>query len=182
MRKSAVLLILTGLLSPVVVQADDVSDKFGVTGIVGSVFPLAPDAVTNELPGAGLDLGAMISLPIGRYMGIGLSYENVFLGDDRRMAPLNALFLVRLMPESRWTPTFMLGGGVARTTHTQRYENSTFKLGAGLDYFVTPTWSIGPQVNYYLFSHAGDASDDIAHLVGVNAAVTYYFGSPSGKN
>jgi hypothetical protein len=109
-------------------------------------------------------------------MGIGLSYENIDLGEGHRMAPINAMFLVRLMPESHWTPTFQFGGGGAKTAASERYENSTFKAGAGVDYFIKPTLALGPQVNYYYFSHAGGTSAATGHLVGFNLALTYFFG------
>jgi hypothetical protein len=169
-----------GVLCGRISSADDVSGKFGFTGLVGAGLPLAPHNLTSAADSAGLNLGGKISLPIGSQLGIGISYENMYLGNGMRVAPFDVLFLMRFMPESRWTPTAQLGGGVARTTTTKRYENSSFNAGVGLDYFVEPDWAVGPQVVYHYLSHSGGASPMHGQVLELNAAITYFFGSTQG--
>jgi hypothetical protein len=162
------------------VQADDVGDKFVVSGILGPTFPVSPKGLTSAANTAGLDLGAQIGMQMSPWLGIGLSYEYISLGNGMHVAPLNALFLFRMMTESHWSPNFLVGGGVARTTTTNRYENSSFKAGLGLDYFFAPDFAFGPHLDYYLLSHSGGATPQKGHLIGLNAVFSYFFGSTSG--
>ena len=175
---SAVLgLALTGPL-----RADDVANMFGITGLIGPVFPVAPEAVTSNTPSTGLDIGAQFSMMMSHYLGIGISYENMSFGHGQRVAPLNVLFMTRFMPESRWTPTFAFGPGGARGIGESATNNFSFKAALGVDYFINPTLALGPQLDYYYISDSGGKSLAYAHLIGVNLGLTYFFGSPSGRN
>ncbi len=172
--------VFSGVISGPV-QAEDVTGRFGVTGLVGSVFPVAPSEVTSRTQSAGLNLGAQVSMQIGSCLGLGVSYENMDLGNGVRVSPINVLFMGRFMPESRWTPTFYFGPGSARGVDSPRIENFSLKAGGGVDYFINPTLAVGPQVNYYYISHSGGNATTYAHLISVNAALTYFFGSANGN-
>ena len=180
MKRSAYWIVAAFCLAiSTTVMADDVSDTFAVSGLIGGVFPLSPDYVTSTADSAGLDLGGMFSFQLGPRLGFGISYENMNLGNGLRVSPIDLVLLMRFMPESRWTPTFQIGGGSAKGVNSDRLENGNFKTGIGLDYFINPKLTVGPQFNYYYISHSADAQTYL-HMVGVNFAVTYFFGSLSG--
>jgi hypothetical protein len=169
--------VIAGLiLSPGLSRAEDLTSRFGLSGILGAAFPVGPEYVTSATDNAGLDLGVLGSFYVSPWLGMGISYENMNLGNGQRVSPIDLLFLFRFKPESEWTPTFQIGGGSARGVNSSRMDNINFKTALGIDWFVAPSVAVGPQVSYYYISHSGEAST-YAHLIGVNVLASYYFGS-----
>jgi hypothetical protein len=164
------------LMAPAIASAQDLTNHFGVSGIIGPAFPVAPDYVTSHTNSVGLTIGFLGSFYVSPALGVGISYENIILGEGQRVAPIDVLLLYRMLPHSHWTPTFQAGFGSAKGINSDRIENVSAKAGLGIDWFITPSCSAGPQVNYYFISHSADANT-VAHLVGVNLLVTYYFGT-----
>jgi len=162
-----------------VVSAEDLSSRFGISGILGAGFPVGPAYVTEHTNSAGLDLGVLGSFYVGSHLGIGLSYESFNFGQGQRIAPIDMLFLYRMFPDRQWTPTFQIGGGSAKSVNSSRIENFNLKTGVGVDWFVAPSVAAGPQINYYFISHSADASTE-AHIIGITLLVSYYFGSSYG--
>ncbi len=169
------------LLSSALVEAEDLSNRFGIAGIVGAAFPVAPDYVTSNTSSVGLDIGFVGSFYVSPYIGMGLSYESIHLGDGQWVSPIDILFLYRFHSDKNWTPTFQFGAGSAKGVNSDRMENLNFKTGLGVDWFVSPSVAVGPQINYFFISHSGDASTEV-HLVTTNILVSYYFGSTYSKN
>src|SRR3954454_6310220 len=78
-------------------RAEDLSQRFGVSGFVGSAFPLGPQEVRDITDSAGLNLGGMFSLQMGPHLGAGIAYENMRLGNGNHVAPLSLMMLLRFM-------------------------------------------------------------------------------------
>jgi len=164
------------LMLPGISCAEDLSNRFGLSGILGTAIPVAPDYVTSNTDSVGLNLGVLWSFFVSPGIGMGISYESMFLGKGQRISPIDLVFLYRMFPERTWTPTFQAGMGSAKGINSTRIENINFKAGFGVDWFIAPSISAGPQVNYYFISHSADATTE-AHIIGVNFLVSYYFGS-----
>jgi hypothetical protein len=169
-------LVLGLLLSyPIFSRAEDLSNRFGISGILGAGFPLGPEDVTSITDDVGLGLGVQGSFYVSPHIGIGVSYENIELGNGQRISPIDMLMLFRLYADRSWTPTFLLGGGSARGTNSDRMDNVNLKTGIGVEWFMSPAFTVGPQLNYYFISNSGGATSE-AHILGLNVLATYYFG------
>jgi len=158
-------------------QADDVSGKLGFTGIAQAAFPLGEKSTRDLSEDVGHDFGGMVTANVARQWGIGVSYDNINLrGDHQRIEPILANLLYRFNPEKKWVPSLQLGAGIAKASRGRgSFDNVAARAGIGLDYFVCPHFSVGPQVSYTYVSANGDAARNY-HVLGAGLLASTYFG------
>ncbi len=174
----AMVLNIAGMSS---LQADDLSGRWGASVLAQAGFPLGQASVKDQARDVGPILGGLVRYGICKYFSAGASYENYDLGHGLRVEPLLLNGILHLAPGSRWNPALTLGAGASRGVDVKNFNHLAGKVGLGLDYFVSPSLAIGPQVNYY---HVSDKDDSVRHLNGLGAglAASYFFGRSSKES
>jgi len=162
------------LALPLPSRADDVSGKIGISGIAQAGFPLGTEPVRRQ-GDPGTVLGGMVRYGLAKHWGLGVSYENLDLQHGVRVEPITLQGLYYCMPDKRWSPVTLLGLGAAATNPNGRYNNLSAKLGAGMEYFLTPQASLGGLLTYHYVSETGDAPHQV-HALGVGLLASYFFG------
>ncbi|MFA6003066.1 MAG: OmpA family protein [Elusimicrobiota bacterium] len=135
-------------------QADDLSQRWGL-GAAGALdVPLGSRMLRDTAdPGAGL--GLWLRRGITERWGVGLAYDNIgFEKTHARLQPVTANAFYQLVPKSRLNPNLHAGVGIARIDDMEntRSEGFAAKLGAGLDWFFCPYFSVGASVDYHLIA------------------------------
>lgn len=161
-------------------QAEDLSGKMGISGIAQAGFPLGEKNVRDLAEDVGHDFGGMLSAQFTKHLGAGVSYDNINLrGSSARLQPILGNLLFRCRPDSRLMPTGQLGFGVAKAENgRESFDNFAARAGIGLDYFLTPAFAVGPQVNYTYVDNGGDGNFK-NHVLGAGLRASAFFGGKS---
>lgn len=155
-------------------HAEDLSKRWGISGIAQAAFPLGVESV-REQGDVGTDLGGMLRYGLSSHWGLGLGYENIDLQEGIRVEPITLSGIYSFFPEKVWTPTAQVGLGTAASNPNGRFNNLSAKAALGLDYFINHNIALGPQVNYTYVSESGDAPRQV-HALGVGLIASYFFG------
>lgn len=173
---SKVLLVALMLTPMRSLHADDVSGKWGIGGLGLVGFPLGQESVKDQARDAGAVLGGFIRYGLKPNWSLGASYENYDAGHRLRAEPILLNLIHHCRPNQKWGPSLLLGAGASRGMDVKNFNHIAGKVGLALDYFVSSSFSLGPQVNYY---HVSDKDDSVRHLnaLGAGLGATYFFGA-----
>ncbi len=157
-------------------QAQDVSGRLGLTGIAQAGFAAGQSSVRRQADDVGSLFGAMLRYGVSKHWSAGVSYENFDAGNGVRVEPLLLNGIYHLSPEKKWSPSVLLGLGASRGVDVKNFNHIAAKAGVGLDYFLHPDFSVGPQVSYHYVSETDDSVRHL-HAFGVGIGATLFFNS-----
>jgi OOP family OmpA-OmpF porin len=159
-------------------RADDTSGLwgFGVGG--GWTDPLANGAV-RRASDPGSFGAAWLRYGLSPRWGAQLSYDNVGLKDSGvRLQPLAFSVLYTVSPRARWTPVVSLGAGPSFTRNLSSVDRNRATLGLraglGLEYFVTPRFNVGAQLNWHDALKSGRYTQE-AQVLAPGLFATWFF-------
>jgi OmpA-OmpF porin, OOP family len=156
--------------------ADDVAGRWGVSGLGLVGVPLGQRTTKAQAQDVGPIFGGMLRYGLSSHFSLGASYENYDVGRGIRVEPVVLQILYHFCPASRLSPTLLLGGGASRGVDFKNFHHPAGKAGLGLDFFFTPSFSLGPQVNYYYVSNREDSHARHLNALGAGLAASVYFG------
>lgn len=160
------------------VTAQDVSGRWGVTGLAMAGMPVGDRSTRQQADDVGPLLGGMLRYGVSRHWSLGASYENFDAQNGIRVEPVLLNGIYHFTSENAWQPSLLVGAGASRGVDAKNFNHIAAKAGAGLDYFFTPDFSFGPQVSYHYVS---DVDDSVRHLhsIDLGFAASYFFGGAS---
>jgi OOP family OmpA-OmpF porin len=130
----------------------------GIFANAGMTMPVGPE-FTGNAENKELVLGGGIRYGLSENWGIGLSYDDVSVTDGAQFRPISVIGTYMFSPECRLTPIVYAGLGFAATGKNHDYANLSGKLSGGLEYFLTPDWSLSGLLSYHLMSKTGDSPE-----------------------
>lgn len=133
-----------------------------------------------DLEGTSGDYGHGISLRMGfrmaRYAALELEGDwisGLGINDDPWNLTVNLKGIYPLGPDDRYQPFLVVGGGImsfSRAGDTKSNLQGAYRVGGGLDYFVTRNWVAQAVVTF-----VGGAANKSINYTTVKAGVTYVF-------
>jgi OmpA-OmpF porin, OOP family len=178
----AILAVAAGLEA----QEYERTGRWALSGWAGAAIPVKSDSVRSQT-----DVGALYGFGAAYYptshWGVGIDGENLEFEDD---ANTNGKYYMTLRPvtlsavycffeDNIWTPYLTAGLGKygERGVRTDGEDDTVWggKVGAGIEYFPRPFFSVSPQVVYHMAAKGGDGSR-AAHAAAPALKLTVYFG------
>lgn len=161
--------------------ADDTFDyarKVGIGGSIGHSSPIFGNEFNNEADGGGLwDIHARYHLNTKH--GLEAAFTRYEFDDTTKaIQTWDLLWFMRFRPDSRFTPIFGAGIGLADIAN---YDPNSVKLSwnarGGIEYGITRALSMNLTLDYMLVSKMFFAEnlDENVHNLSARFGLTYYF-------
>lgn len=168
------LTVLACLLAATAAQAEDLTDKVGIGGSVGTSVIVGSSDLRQGTDGD-FNWGFWGRAGLTPNWGLGFSYDRIpFRRSDMRLQPMMANVFYQIEPQSKYNPNIHLGAGLVNITPSDDGGVWGLNGGIGADRFVTKNISVGLSMDYrWVDGKASDVNENI-HLVSLALKVGFW--------
>ncbi len=155
--------------------AHDLTGTVGLGASVGPAFPLGDQTVKN-VGNVGPGVGATVRYGISSHLEAAFWYDYLDLGRPVHSELLTFGGSYTFAPDQSYTPFVQAGLGVAAADTALGLNSLGFKVGLGVEHYLTPSVSVAGLMNYFLITKTGTGNFDV-HALSPGMLVNYYFGT-----
>ncbi len=168
------LTVLACLLAATAAQAEDLTDKVGIGGSVGTSVIVGSSDLRQGTDGD-FNWGFWGRAGLTPNWGLGFSYDTIpFRRSDIRLQPMMANVFYQIEPQSKYNPNVHLGAGLVNINPSDDGGVWGLNGGVGVDRFVTKNISVGISMDYrWVDAKASDVNENI-HLVSLALKVGFW--------
>ncbi len=168
------LTVLACLLAATAAQAEDLTDKVGIGGSVGTSVVVGSSDLRQGTDGD-FNWGFWGRAGLTPNWGLGFSYDTIpFRRSDLRLQPMMANLFYQIEPQSKYNPNVHLGAGLVNINPSDDGGVWGLNGGVGVDRFVTKNISVGVSMDYrWVDAKASDVNENI-HLVSLALKVGFW--------
>ncbi len=174
MQKIKSILIACLLASAGMGQAEDLTDRVGFGGSVGTSVLVGSTDLRRGTDGD-VNWGFWARTGLAPHWGLGFSYDRVpFRRSDLRLQPMMVNMFYQIAPDSKYNPNIHAGAGLVNVSPVEEKGLWGVNAGLGIDRFISEKWSVGLSADYRWANTKASSINHDAHTVSLSLKIGFW--------